>query len=62
MDVEPSLSADGGEGERVAIVSATGEQLALLSIEARVEGLEWSPDGHSLMILGADLGRRRVGR
>ncbi len=50
------VAADGGEGEQVAIVSATGEQLALLSIEARVEGLEWSPDGHSLMILGADLG------
>ena len=50
------VSTDHGGGERVTIVSATGEQLNLFSLEARVEALEWSPDGHNLMILGADLG------
>lgn len=50
------VATDDSGAERVAIVSESGEQMALLSIEARVEALEWSPDGHSLMVLGADLG------
>ena len=56
MDVAPSLVRTTAVRERVTIVSATGEQLDLFSLEARVEALEWSPDGHNLMILGADLG------
>ncbi|HWV61400.1 MAG TPA: S9 family peptidase [Sphingopyxis sp.] len=48
--------ADGDGQERLVIMSDSGERIAAIALDMRVEALAWSPGGRDLLILGADSG------